>query len=189
MNKTWPERNSLNIFIYAIVVTFLGCFLFYALAITEIKLIECQEDEEFLPSYLEDTNSRHELFPIDTNIVYPSCPDCYCEASCSASLKAVEGCHIPEKFFRRKIERITITGYSNIPTMFAGNELTAIELEENEELIPGCFYRYKTEDYLAIHRLLGVYPDYLAFRGDNNDSFEKIQRENLTHLILGVNFK
>lgn len=114
-----------------------------------------------------------------------SCPSCQCKATCSSKTLAFESCHIPKKGLNLPEKESDYTGYSNIPSIFAGNTLITVE---TSELIPGCFYGFEDEGMVKVHRLLGVYPDFIEFKGDNSDGTERVKPESIRFLVKAVVF-
>lgn len=139
------------------------------------------------PSLLEDFNGalsvRPKPEPLDYNF---SCPDCLCSASCSSKSKVFEGCHIPARYLRERPKTMDYTGFSNIPSIFAGNTLKVIDV--TNPLFPGCFYAFDYGGETIIHRLLGAYENHVVFRGDNNDEFENVRYSDVKFLVTGIEF-
>lgn len=131
---------------------------------------------------------------LGSSIKIPACPGCpqcpSAEATCFCpGAKFFEGCHIPEKYFEEKYTVRTTTGFSNIPTMVMGNKIITIDVKSEKELFVGCFYGFEREGELKVHRLMGVYPNYLLFRGDNSEGFEKVEFKDVKYLVREIQFK
>ena len=121
----------------------------------------------------------------------PKTPDCNATCNAVSTCKRTNfegGCHLPKHIFERNITIRSYTGVSNIPSLFAGNELLAVKIQ-NKDLFTGCFYEFTYNNELVLHRLIGIYNGYLLFKGDNNDTTERVKFDDLKYLIVGVNFK
>lgn len=80
-------------------------------------------------------------------------------------------------------------GMSMRPTIFTGNTVL-LDKYEGEEIGAGQIIRYRSENggYI-IHRVRANYLDtegYLMVKGDNTDSSEKVEKEQVTHIVEGV---
>ena len=117
--------------------------------------------------------------------ICPKSPDCSCSASCSTKNVAFEGCHLPKSVFSKPSTVMDYTGFSNIPSIFASNELVVVKVDGFYE---GCFYGFQHEGEIIVHRLLGVYDSYLVFKGDNNEGTEKVDKEAVQFLVREVRF-
>ena len=117
---------------------------------------------------------------------YPSCPDCICEPEPNN----IQGCHLPEKYFKLKQYDLTITGYSMQPTLFKGNNLKAVKFEDwmlND--LEGCIILFDVEGTKVIHRVKGVYENHVITQGDNlNYDDGKIPIKDIEYVLTGVEF-
>lgn len=81
-------------------------------------------------------------------------------------------------------------GKSMRPTIFSGNTLLMQEYT-GETLSEGQIIRFRNGDGYTVHRIEGVYTTssgiYLT-RGDNNDASERVNQEDITHVVKGVLF-
>lgn len=159
------------------------------ITVTFINALEDWQVDEIDIS-LEDLNGKLGFSNQQPPIVScPAAPDCICTASCAAKARVFEACHIPERFFNRPSTFKSYSGLSNIPSIFGGNVLETVGVGEKDKLLAGCFYGFDYEDEEYLHRLAGIYPDYLLFQGDNNDGFERVDRDAVKYLLLGVMYK
>jgi len=171
-------RKKLSIILILILFTTVSFFVGQSLAVQSIE----QKVEE-VNLTCPDLNVEE----LVSFINIPSCPPC--SLVCSGG-RTFDACHLPDSVFDRRVTRRSYTGFSNIPSIFMGNELETVSVEGRDDLFVGCFYGFRTvEGDVKVHRLMGIYPGYLSFRGDNNDTFEEVQFEDLLYLVRAVNFK
>ena len=78
-------------------------------------------------------------------------------------------------------------GFSMQPAMFTGNGVIAVAYTD-QELKEGMIIKYRSEQHngTVIHRIQGIYNDYVSTRGDNSNGFEKVQEEDIQDIIVGV---
>lgn len=80
------------------------------------------------------------------------------------------------------------TGYSMRPTIFSGNTVIGEEYT-GENLDSGQIIAYDDGDGTTIHRVKGDYLEssgYVTAQGDNTDYEERVQREDINYVIVGV---
>lgn len=84
----------------------------------------------------------------------------------------------------------TIYGFSMTPTIFDDNVVIDKEYNNGDELIEGMIIRFKNKDGdYTIHRIKGVYEDYVVTQGDANEGDDgRIDNNDITHIIIGVLF-
>jgi len=131
---------------------------------------------------------------IASNIIIPECPQqpsCpSTKASCTCPLaRTVEACHIPDEYFSKSYERKTYTGMSNQPSIFMGNQLITVNVTSKKDLFVGCYYGFEHEEQEKVHRLIGIYSDYLLFRGDNSDGIEKVNFNDIFYLVRETEYR
>ena len=95
-----------------------------------------------------------------------------------------------EKSIKVEVDAISRPeGTSMRPTIFAGNTVLLDEYS-GEEIKAGQIIRYRSENGgHIIHRVRANYLDtdgYLLVKGDNTDSSEMVEKEQVTHLVEGV---
>jgi signal peptidase I len=61
----------------------------------------------------------------------------------------------------------SVTGLSMNPTMYQGN-VVCFESYTNQKLMYGQIVEIKNETHNFVHRIIGVYDDYVVTKGDNN---------------------
>jgi len=80
-------------------------------------------------------------------------------------------------------------GMSMRPSIFSGNTLLLTEYD-GETLEAGQIIRYSSSDGgHVIHRIRASYIEtegYLLLKGDNTDTQERVEKEDVTHIVHGV---
>lgn len=77
------------------------------------------------------------------------------------------------------------TGLSMQPTIFTGNK--AIEVEyTNQILREGQIITFKNGNSSTIHRIKGIYKEYILTQGDNNQVHEKVFYDDIENVVIGV---
>jgi len=79
-------------------------------------------------------------------------------------------------------------GFSMQPTIFDG--YTVIEKEyNNQTLHEGMIIRFIDNGKPIIHRIRGIYPDFVVTQGDSlPNEYEYINKSQITHIVVGVLF-
>lgn len=119
---------------------------------------------------------------------YQECPACSAKASCGAG-KTFDACHLTDEYFKMQAEDLPYTGFSNIPSIFMGNKIVTVPVDSEEDLFVGCFYGFEHSGEEKLHRLIGIYSDYLVFRGDNNGANEKVYFKDVKYLVRSIKFE
>lgn len=116
-----------------------------------------------------------------------SCPSCICNYE--PAWRIIQGCHIPKEYKNMQTTELTITGYSMQPTLFKGNTLKGVSFEKSMlKNLEGCMILFTQEDERIIHRVKGVYNEYVITQGDNGDTTEKVDFNQIQYLITEVEF-
>lgn len=83
---------------------------------------------------------------------------------------------------------VSISGFSMRPTMFDGNYVILKEYS-GQVITEGMIVRFEKDDGFVIHRVRGIYDDYIYTQGDSNKYGEKINRTQITDIVTGVIFE
>lgn len=80
-------------------------------------------------------------------------------------------------------------GFSMRPTIFTGNKVIVVTYT-NQNLKDGEIIVFENEENISVlHRIKGIYPDYLYTQGDNNNAHEKINYSQIKYIVVGVLFE
>ena len=79
-----------------------------------------------------------------------------------------------------------VFGYSMQPTIFTGNKLILKQYHDRSQLKEGVIIYYKTNDRYRVHRIKGLYEDFLVVQGDNLPEEEKIRYDQIKYIVVGV---
>ena len=82
-----------------------------------------------------------------------------------------------------KMEKFT--GYSMQPTIFTNN-LLLISNYNNDTLKEGMIIGFDYEGQIIVHRIKGIYKNYLVTQGDNSDVMEEILYQDVKYIVKGV---
>lgn len=79
-----------------------------------------------------------------------------------------------------------VFGYSMQPAIFTGNKLILKQYHDRSQLKEGVIIYYKTNDRYRVHRIKGLYEDFLVVQGDNLAEEEKIKYDQIKYIVVGV---
>ncbi|MHA1835250.1 MAG: S26 family signal peptidase [Candidatus Baldrarchaeia archaeon] len=77
-------------------------------------------------------------------------------------------------------------GYSMQPTIFSGNKLILQDYYSKSQLKEGMIIYYVSNGKNRVHRIKGLYEDFLVVQGDNTDTEEKINYKQIKYIVVGV---
>jgi len=77
-------------------------------------------------------------------------------------------------------------GYSMQPTIFSGNKLILYDYHDRSQLKEGMIIFYVSNGKNRVHRIKGLYEDFLVVQGDNLLEEEKIKYDQIKYVVVGV---
>lgn len=77
-------------------------------------------------------------------------------------------------------------GYSMRPTIFTGNKMLLRQYKSKDQLKEGVIIYYKVGDKYRVHRIKGLYEDFLVVQGDNIVNEEQIKYNQILYIVVGV---
>jgi len=88
----------------------------------------------------------------------------------------------------KNVETMKVNGISMQPTLFTGNRLILKKFSGGiSDLREGQIVWVETQPEGWIHRIKGIYPEYILTQGDNSPIADaKIQANQIKYIIVGV---
>lgn len=116
-------------------------------------------------------------------------------------IKIIQGAHIPNLMDYVDVDydnntitiinstHVSSTGMSMQPSMFTGNIAILQHYDHRRDnLQEGWLVRYKKGNYSVIHRIRGVYKDYIITQGDSNGAHEHVNKTDVLDVVIGILF-
>ncbi|MBD3203368.1 hypothetical protein GF327_03680 [Candidatus Woesearchaeota archaeon] len=163
------DRNQ---FVFNIVLSLLLIIMILVCGFFGYKFIQIKNQMEDINTNLEEIEKNQHY----TNYIQASHQDIRFQLS-------------PEGFFIYGADDYgTLQGPSMQPSIFDSHTLIQVKYTD-QNLSEGQIVRYyDSERTPVIHRIRGVYNNTVKVQGDNLDQDEIIEKNQITHLILGVLF-
>ena len=133
----------------------------------------------------------------------PPCPDCQASASCNREIMNFEGSHLTADYsFNQASRSVTIQGVDLVgsiygasmqPAWYANNALFFRAVNGNKSLVhAGDIVWFQKNGSLtegAIHKVVGLYPDYAWIEPLNGDGKDLVPYADIKYLVLGGLYK
>lgn len=122
----------------------------------------------------------------------------------NTKIKIIQGAHIPDllnyvdtdfdnnTILIKNVTQSSSIGMSMQPTLFTGNTVILQNYDHKKDnLKEGWLVRYRVQNKSyssSIHRIRGVYMDYIITQGDANGTYERINKTDVLGVVIGVLF-
>ena len=88
----------------------------------------------------------------------------------------------------KNVTCVSSTGMSMQPTLFTGNMLIIQTYDyRKDNLKEGWLVRfYNKRNTTTVHRIRGIYKNYIVTQGDSNGGWERVNKTDITHIVIGL---